>query len=231
MRILSKSQGIYIMSDSEFYKKAANYWANIPATIEGVLGGYGFISDIDIEGSKLFLNHILSSNNPPDTKLALDCGAGIGRVSKNLLVPYFLKVDLVEQDKKFIDTAKQSIGENNVKLGTLYQIGLQHFKPQKEYDVIWCQWVLGHLSDCDLINFLERCSKALANNGVIVIKENIASSDEAEYDEDDSSVTRPLKVMKSIFNEANLYLVWNDLQAGLPEDIYPVHMFALRPAK
>ncbi|XP_050350765.1 N-terminal Xaa-Pro-Lys N-methyltransferase 1-like [Nymphalis io] len=217
--------------DSKFYKKAAKYWANVPATIDGVLGGYGHISDIDINGSKVFLNNILSLINPPNRKLALDCGAGIGRVSRSLLMPYFLKVDLVEQDEKFINTAKQLIGEHNTKLGTLYQIGLHHFKPQKQYDVIWCQWVLGHLSDYDLINFLERCSKSLARNGVIVVKENISSSEEIEYDEDDSSVTRPYGSMVNIFEEANLGLIKSDLQTGFPDGLYPVHMFALTSLK
>ncbi|XP_045772920.1 N-terminal Xaa-Pro-Lys N-methyltransferase 1-like [Maniola jurtina] len=221
------------MTDNVFYKNAAKYWANIPATIDGVLGGYGHISDVDIDGSKLFLNQILSSDNndPPGMNLALDCGAGIGRVSKNLLMPYFQKVDLVEQDEKFINTAKRLIGANNAKLGTLYQIGLQDFKPQKEYDVIWCQWVLGHLDDYDLISFLERCSTALAKNGVIVIKENIASSEEIEYDEVDSSVTRPHKLMEQIFKEANLRVIKSDLQNGFPEEIYSVHMIALVPSK
>ncbi|XP_026492374.2 alpha N-terminal protein methyltransferase 1-like [Vanessa tameamea] len=217
--------------DSKFYKKAAKYWANVPATIDGVLGGYGYISGIDIDGSKVFLNHILSLVNPPNRKLALDCGAGIGRVSRNLLMPYFLKVDLVEQDEKFINTAKQLIGEYNTKLGTLYQIGLHHFKPQKQYDVVWCQWVLGHLSDYDLINFLERCSNNLARRGVIVVKENISPSDEVEYDEDDSSVTRPYRSMLNIFEEANLSLIKSDLQTGFPDGLYPVHMFALTPLK
>ncbi|XP_034832306.1 N-terminal Xaa-Pro-Lys N-methyltransferase 1-like [Maniola hyperantus] len=221
------------MTDNVFYKNAAKYWANIPATIDGVLGGYGHITDVDIDGSKLFLNQILLSHNndPPGTNLALDCGAGIGRVSKNLLMPYFQKVDLVEQDGKFINTAKKLIGANNAKLGTLYQIALQDFKPQKEYDVIWCQWVLGHLDDYDLISFLERCSKALAKNGVIVIKENMASSEEIEYDEVDSSVARPRKLMELIFKEANLRVIKSDLQNGFPEDIYSVHMIALVPNK
>ena len=34
-----------------------------------------------------------------------DCGAGIGRVSKELLLPIFTKVDLVEQNKMFLDNA------------------------------------------------------------------------------------------------------------------------------
>ncbi|XP_075977910.1 N-terminal methyltransferase [Anticarsia gemmatalis] len=217
------------MTESVFYRKAASYWANVPATVDGVLGGFGHISDVDIDGSKAFLKEILELEDPPDTKLALDCGAGIGRVSKYLLIPQFDTVDLVEQDEKFINTATQFIGKDNAKIGTLYKIGLQCFKPQKKYDVIWCQWVLGHLKDYDLIDFFERCSMSLNKNGVIVVKENIATGREIEYDDDDSSVTRPVALMEKIFEEAKLKVIKTEVQKGFPEDIYPVYSFALKP--
>ena len=35
-----------------------------------------------------------------------DCGAGIGRVSRGLLLPLFSQVDLVEQNQSFLDQAK-----------------------------------------------------------------------------------------------------------------------------
>ena len=37
---------------------------------------------------------------------ALDCGAGIGRVSKRVLLPLFSEVDLVEQNQAFLEKAK-----------------------------------------------------------------------------------------------------------------------------
>ena len=36
----------------------------------------------------------------------LDCGAGIGRVTKNLLLPLFDTVDMVEQNPDFLEKAK-----------------------------------------------------------------------------------------------------------------------------
>ncbi|KAM3965276.1 N-terminal Xaa-Pro-Lys N-methyltransferase 1 [Aphomia sociella] len=217
------------MTENIFYKKTACYWANAPATIDGVLGGFGHISDIDIDGSRDFLNKILTLEKHPASNLALDCGAGIGRITEQLLIPQFEKVDLVDQDEKVISTAKQLIGEDNASLGTVYKIGLQHFKPQKRYNVIWCQWVLGNLNDYDLIAFLERCSNSLADNGMIIVKENITSSNEIEYDEDDSSVTRSCELMQKIFHEAQLDIVRCDVQTNFPEDIYPVYMFAISP--
>ena len=38
-----------------------------------------------------------------------DCGAGIGRVTKNLLLPLFDTVDLVEQNPDFVEKAKEYI--------------------------------------------------------------------------------------------------------------------------
>lgn len=38
-----------------------------------------------------------------------DCGAGIGRVTKNLLLPLFDTVDLVEQNPDFLERAKDYI--------------------------------------------------------------------------------------------------------------------------
>ena len=215
------------MSDSLFYTRGKSYWANIPATIDGVLGGYGHISDIDIDGSKSFLNDILHSENPPATNIALDCGAGIGRVTKNVLIPRFDLVDLVEQDEKFIKNAKEFIGEDMAKVGTIYHAGLQNFKPDKRYDLIWCQWVAGHIKDYDLIDFFDRCRMCLNKHGVIVVKDNIAQSTELEYDEDDSSVTRPLELLHILFAQARMKIVKTAVQKGFPEHIYPVHSFAL----
>ncbi|XP_021188345.2 N-terminal Xaa-Pro-Lys N-methyltransferase 1-like [Helicoverpa armigera] len=215
------------MTESLFYKRAALYWANVPATVDGVLGGFGHISEIDLDGSRKFLDEILALKNPPDTKLALDCGAGIGRVTKHVLLPRFEKVDLVEQDEKFLTSAKDYIGADYGNIESVYNCGLQNFKPQKTYDLIWCQWVSGHLKDYDLIDFLERCRISLNKRGMIIIKENIATSKELEYDEDDSSVTRPIELLEKLIQEAKLKTVKKDIQKGFPDDIYPVHTLAL----
>lgn len=217
------------MSESGFYKKAANYWANIPATVDGVLGGFGYISETDIAGSKVFLSEVLALENPPSTNHALDCGAGIGRVTKYVLLPRFEKVDLVEQDEKFINSAQQFIGKDHDRIESLYKIGLQHFKPEKKYDVIWCQWVIGHIKDYDLIAVLDRLRVSLNDNGLIIIKENLTTSRTIDYDEDDSSVTRPIALLETLFKEAKLKIIKNVVQQGFPEGLYPVHTFALVP--
>jgi protein N-terminal methyltransferase len=42
----------------------------------------------------------------PGNGKALDCGAGIGRISKHLLQRHFQSIDLVEQNPKFLEKAK-----------------------------------------------------------------------------------------------------------------------------
>ncbi|KAI5644306.1 adoMet dependent proline di-methyltransferase domain-containing protein [Phthorimaea operculella] len=215
--------------EQSFYGNAKQYWSKIPATVDGVLGGFGYISDTDLQGSRDFINDILASKNPPNTKLAIDCGAGIGRITKNVLIKIFDKVDLVEQDEKFISAAVKAIGPNNEKLGTVYKTSLQSFYPDKKYDVIWIQWVLCHLKDDDMCKFLSRCRKALNPNGIIVVKENVNSELDVEYDEEDSSVTRPLELILKIFEVAKLIVIKSEVQKGFPDEIHPVHTFALIP--
>ena len=47
--------------------------------------------------------------------------------------------------------------------------GLQNFTPQPEtYDIIWCQWVLGQLTDTHLIEFFKRCRSVKSWNQMIL---------------------------------------------------------------
>lgn len=141
--------------ESNFYKDAVDYWSKIPPTVHGMLGGFDFISDVDIDGSRKFLEALYKQSDRPGTGIAVDCGAGIGRITKCLLSKYFDTIDLVEQNGSFLEKAKEFV--NSSKLGTTYAVGLQDFVPEKKYDVVWSQWVLGHLEDVDLIKFLSLC--------------------------------------------------------------------------
>ena len=96
----------------------------------------------------------------PGKERALDCGAGIGRITKHLLQRHFKCVDLVEQNKAFLEKAVEYVGceDTEKPKKQFFCSGLQDFVPQcQTYDVIWCQWVLGHLTDTHLIEFFKRC--------------------------------------------------------------------------
>lgn len=137
----------------------------------------------------------------------------------------------MEQDEHFANSVKGYVG-NTSKLGTIYNQGLQEFHPKSmRYDVIWCQWVLGHLTNDDFVKFFERCSQALSKNGIIVVKENITSTDAVDIDEVDSSVTRPLQMYKALLAQSGLRIVKMVRQHNFPVAIFPVYMFAMKPIK
>jgi len=159
---------------------------------------------------------------------ALDCGAGIGRITKRLLLPLFTTVDMVELNQGFLDEARAFIGDEASRVDRLICAGLQQFTPEPgRYDVIWCQWVLGHLTDTDLVAFFARCQQGLAENGVLFLKENI-SSVKVEFDEQDSSYTRPRQLLVDLIRKAGLKVLREEKQKQFPHEIYEVRMFALQ---
>ena len=44
---------------NSLYKQSQEYWSSIPATVNGMLGGFEHISDADIEQSQKFLDYFL----------------------------------------------------------------------------------------------------------------------------------------------------------------------------
>ncbi|XP_065829132.1 N-terminal Xaa-Pro-Lys N-methyltransferase 1-B-like [Oscarella lobularis] len=184
----------------KWYGKAEAYWKREPATVNGMLGGFGRISSVDVKGSKKFLEPLIrGSSAVVEPSIAL----GILVVGLLLVFPTRL-VQTVDPD----------------------------FEPEMaRYSVIWCQWVLLYLTDGlisdDLVAFLQRCKAALTKNGIIVIKENVSSSSEKMYDDNDSSVCRPSEVFLSIFKESGLRIIKEDMQMDFPEGLYPVKMWAL----
>lgn len=88
------------------YDKSKDYWSNVPASVDGMLGGFSFVTTVDIGDSTVFLNKLFRMKDGPSKGRALDCGAGIGRITENLLLGHFERVDLLEQDEKFLEKAK-----------------------------------------------------------------------------------------------------------------------------
>jgi len=230
----------------EFYTNGKKYWNKVEPTLDGMLGGFTTITSVDIKASDRFLskyfeslekkNEFLNAKSKDKevatkTTRALDCGAGIGRVTKHLLMKYFDVVDLLEQNQNFLSESKTYLGTNLFKrVGKQYNCGLQEWTPDPEvkYDCIWCQWVTGHLTDEDFVQFLLRCRTALKENGIIVIKDNTTSSDECDADTTDSSVTRPNWLLLEIFRKADLTVICDRKQYKMPKGLYPVKMFALK---
>jgi len=218
------------MADAQInHQDARNYWQSIDADINGMLGGFPYISRVDLQGSKNFLAKLgVGSKGKGKIERAVDCGAGVGRITEGLLLNIAETVDIVEPISKFSDNL---IGKEGV--GQIFNTGLEDWTPSQsddsKYDLIWNQWCLGHLTDAQLVMYLEKCGKVLKEGGLVVVKENLSTNGEDSFDEVDSSVTRTDKKFREIFEKAGMKIKKTEIQNGLPKELYLVRSYALQP--
>lgn len=194
------------------------------ADVDGMLGGYGHVSDDDERSSIDYIKRLQLDSKG----VALDVGAGIGRVSKNVLLNCFAKGDLLEANADFAKKARSYVDNEN--LDQIFVQGMEEFTPKaKRYSLIWIQWCIIYLTDDDLVAFLQRCADGLADGGVIAIKDNVCPPSMGfEVDNTDNSVTRSDKHYKSLFEKAGLTLIRDEIQKGLPTELFEVRMYALQ---
>ncbi|KAK2608630.1 hypothetical protein QQS21_002859 [Conoideocrella luteorostrata] len=196
-----------------------SYWGDIAADENGMLGGvpslagFSSLSRIDLQGSRTFLG-IGVRRGREGVDLALEGGAGIGRIPEGLLLKVAKQADIIEPVSKFTDKLKGKAGVRHI-----YNVGLEDWQPAADviYDLIWVQWCVGHLTNEQLVGFLETCEGVLNSAGVIVLKENLSTGDEDVFDAEDSRVMRRDEKFRSILEKADLRLVARRAE-GAPRD-------------
>jgi protein N-terminal methyltransferase len=214
---------------------AISYWSRLPATDASVLGGHPQISNADLRGSFLFLAKLLrqtptiSSDEVRPQRRFVDCGAGIGRVTRGVLCKLASTIDIVEPVKAFTDQIK---GETYV--GAIFNVGLEQWNIGDIgiYNVVWNQWCLCQLTDAQVVDYLIRVQAALVPKGWIVVKENLVrhEAEEDAYDDTDNTITRTDRKFRNLFKQAKLEVVHSELQRGMPPGLYRIMMYALQPS-
>eukprot|EP00929_Paragymnodinium_shiwhaense_P099180 TRINITY_DN60744_c0_g1_i1.p1 TRINITY_DN60744_c0_g1~~TRINITY_DN60744_c0_g1_i1.p1 ORF type:complete len:314 (-),score=94.93 TRINITY_DN60744_c0_g1_i1:213-1154(-) len=238
----------------KWYTKAVDYWNKQDASIDGVLGGLGEVSPADLRESKAFLQALPApymsegsseTGSSKGTKgYGLDLGAGIGRVSKNVILPLgFSAVDIVEPCAHMVAQAREELGASlrHVHLCSLQDLravdrgaaavsGSEGLLHEGEYGLIVLQWVAIYLTDDDFVTLCKMLKRALRPGGIIFFKENTMQphKDYFVVDKDDSSVTRTVSHYKHIFASAGLEIVSEKAQEEWPSDLLPVWMAALK---
>ena len=221
---------------SDWYGRAADWYEeNCPTTIDGVLGGIGHVSDTDLAGSRRFLQSLFCEvNNDPTTnksiRMACEIGAGIGRVTKGLLLDFADRCDLVESSPRLLASAPDHLGNRMAAKCRFFCNSLQEWKPPStaKYSIIWIQWVLCYLTDKDAVEFLKRCAGCLDDGGYIILKENVCEEQMFVVDADDASLTRSVGYWNDLIAKSGLRLCTITFQDDFPDEIYPVPMIALR---
>ena len=236
-------------SAAAWYSTSEAYWNGVSADVDGMLGGLGDLHAVDMQASLSFIDAIRAGVEGeqgggggggalPDG-VALDCGAGIGRVSRTVLLERFQSVELLEPSRAFLDRARQELPAGRVL--AFHEAPLQGFKPQPvtssaeggghgRYAAVWIQWVLNYLTDADLAAFLRRVAASLMPDGLVVVKESVSKECNGFYvDRSDSSITRTDGHFRRLFADAGLRVVACRKQRGMPRGTFAVWMYAFAP--
>ncbi|GAB0498296.1 hypothetical protein MMPV_009637 [Pyropia vietnamensis] len=216
---------------SAWYARSRDYWERQPPTVNGMLGGLGHLSPADVADSHRFLDSL--GDRIDSSGVALDVGAGIGRVSAAVLAPRFAAVDIVEPIAAYAEVARRTVP--NGKLRTVYVCGMENLRisPAVRYAVVWVQWCAIYLTDADLVAFLRRAAAALLPRGVVVVKDNIAGGEESPFalDTSDNSVMRSDGYMRELYERAGLDIVAAATQRSFDVGLFRVEMYALVPRR
>ncbi|KAK3247690.1 hypothetical protein CYMTET_42828 [Cymbomonas tetramitiformis] len=137
--------------------------------------------------------------------------------------------------KHFLEEARSRLSPANSAADLPHRVGrficepLETFVPEDgRYDLIWIQWVLGHLHDADFVAFFQRCIRGLKPGGFIMVKENNCKEGFV-VDKEDSSLTRSDKYLQSLFVQAGLRVCQVKRQQEFPQELFAVRMYALQP--
>lgn len=228
-------QIINMMSTPEWYSSCSLWYSSlVEPTIDGMLGGLSYVHKDEVEWSRLRLKQ-LASEEIIRTGSCLDCGGGIGRVSHYVLKPVFQHVDMVEGCELFVQTSTTNFAKNSIRVR--YNVELQNIDELHRqingirYDVVFLQWVIGHLTDRDTVRFLRfaRDNLLVPSTGRIIMKENCVINKGFFLDKEDINLIRSLDMIKELCFQAGLATITIDEQPTWPANLYPIRFFVLAP--
>ncbi len=158
-----------------FYAANDAWWAN---------GGYGGSTDdaamigddesaADVADSCRFLDGLLVRHPRAGRRAALDAAAGVGRVTKHVLLRRYESVHLVEACEEWSKQSRRYLGNKRCQACTFTRARLESYSPRAcSYDLVWLQWALQYLTDADAVSALRHLAAALRPSGLLVLKEN-----------------------------------------------------------
>jgi hypothetical protein len=150
------------------------------STESAMIGDEGSAADV-LESVK-YLDDMHARLSLPSLGLAVDAGAGAGRVTKHVLLPRCRDVVLVEADPCWSALSQTYVGaaaercrfvQARLEELTIADLGLTDDSAGGTVDLVWVQWCLQYLTDADAIRSLCTLAQVLrAPHGVMLVKEN-----------------------------------------------------------
>ncbi|CAJ1969704.1 unnamed protein product [Cylindrotheca closterium] len=190
------------VNQEEMYKANSLYWANEgcngSTNEQAMVGDEG--GQEDAEEGLAFLDRFLALETTNQDKAmkqpscshqnnrrrqrrrfdhAVDLGAGVGRLTKLLLLKRYGEVRLVEADGGWSKRSRNYLGRkrssrcsfSHQRLDTLTKADVQGWG--EPADLMWVQWTLQYLIDTDVVDCLKVLAGGLREgSGVLIVKEN-----------------------------------------------------------
>jgi protein N-terminal methyltransferase len=172
---------VQLQNHDEWYAANDEFWRD---------GGYGGKTDEeamigdegaleDGEEGLAFLDKMIARTSGHKTIRAIDAGAGVGRVTKDVLLKRYDTVRLVEADSHFSQRSKVYLGRKRSARCSFTCARLEELNEDEvvgwegPVDLIWLQWTLQYLTDLDAVGTLSNLAKGLvAGTGMLIVKEN-----------------------------------------------------------
>jgi hypothetical protein len=237
---LTKAQSL---NRPEYYMANSVYWSSGGGggltDDEVMVGDTGGVQDA-VEGL-VFLDRFLlhckttTSMAAPAARRqfnhAIDIGAGVGRVTKLILLKRYNQVHLVEGDEGWSKRSRVYLGRKRAARCSFAHQRLDEVThqdvlrwcdncPSKKVDLIWIQWTLQYLIDADVVTLLQILAEGLRpGTGIMIVKENRpygnaredrfqmdvpgGCGNNARYD-----ITRPNHHHQLLFQKAGLTIVF-----------------------
>ncbi len=151
---------------------------------------------------------------------AVDLGAGVGRVTKLVLLKRYREVRLVEGNEEWSKRSRTYLGRKRASRchfvhQRLDQLTASDIRDWGEpADLMWVQWTLQYLIDADVVNCLRVLAGGLrAGSGIFIVKENrpygLAREDRFQMDVPEGEnrrydITRSDEHHRLLFHQAGL---------------------------
>eukprot|EP00434_Breviolum_minutum_P019144 symbB.v1.2.016873.t3/scaffold1300.1/size126151/10 len=104
------------VGEKEWYQRSLHFWLKQDATDAGVLDGHVDTSPLDLKESADFLDALRCQRFPGKFSSALDCGAGVGRITQGLLLDRVTDaVDLLEPCGHLLQEARERLAQTKAR--------------------------------------------------------------------------------------------------------------------
>ncbi len=130
-------------------------------------------TDADVEHSRALLERARAMRPLLRLGHALDGGAGVGRVTKHVLLRRCERVTVLEPCERWLKQSRRYLGhKRSTRCAFVCERLEAHEPPAAAYDLVWLQWCLQYLTDEDAVRALRGLARGVGPNGVIIVKEN-----------------------------------------------------------